>query len=197
LIRLLLVRHGNTFEEGQTPIQIGALTDLPLTSFGKLQAEQMAQYLIAEKIHPKAIFAGHLKRQIESARLMARPFHMPILNEPALTEIDYGDWEGLTSEEIAERWPKEYAAWTKEGKWAERIFRSTAAQHKSAIDQWLEKLKKTYAVGDTIVAVSSNGLLRFFQNGEKVKTGHFCDITILPNGLKVNGWNLNPKLAAV
>lgn len=194
MIRLILVRHGNTFEEGQTPIQIGALTDLPLTSFGLSQAERMAQYLISQKIQPKAIFAGNLKRQTQFASLVGKPFQLPFSNEPALTELNYGAWEGLSSVEIAAKWPEEYAAWNTAGKWAPSIFKNSEEAHKQAIDSWLDHLRKTYKSGDVILAVSSNGLLRFFQRREKVKTGHFCDLEILPHDLKVNGWNLDPKI---
>jgi probable phosphoglycerate mutase len=32
-----------------------------------------------------------------------------------LREISFGDWDGFTSEEVAERWPNEFAAW--KGSW--------------------------------------------------------------------------------
>lgn len=194
MIRLILVRHGNTFEEGQPPVQIGALTDLPLTSFGLTQAERMAQYLIAQKIQPKAIFAGNLQRQTQFAKIVGKPFCLSFCNEPALTELNYGAWEGLSSVEISAKWPEEYALWNKAGKWVTSVFQSTEEAHKQAIESWLNHLRKTYKSGDTILAISSNGLLRFFQRKEKVKTGHFCDLEILPHGLKVNGWNLDPKI---
>ena len=62
MIRLILMRHGNTFEAGQTPVQVGTRTDLPLTAQGLAQAKEMLNYLTAEGISPEAIFAGKLKR---------------------------------------------------------------------------------------------------------------------------------------
>ena len=34
MTRLVIVRHGNTFEAGEPPRRIGARTDLPLTATG-------------------------------------------------------------------------------------------------------------------------------------------------------------------
>ena len=33
-MRLILARHGNTFEAGETPVWVGAREDLPLTARG-------------------------------------------------------------------------------------------------------------------------------------------------------------------
>ena len=122
MICLLLARHGNTFESGQTPTQVGAKTDLPLTAQGQKQAEQIAVYLLENRMSPAAIYTGPLKRQKETAEIIANRLKMKILPEIALTEIDYGPWEGLTSEEIAARWKREYADWVECGHWPEKIF---------------------------------------------------------------------------
>ncbi|MCL4553141.1 MAG: histidine phosphatase family protein, partial [Candidatus Marsarchaeota archaeon] len=92
MIRLFLLRHGNTFETGQTPVQIGAKTDLPLTNKGREQAAAFAQFM-TQLPTPAAIYAGSLKRQIETAQIVAQALHAETLlhlNEEALTEIDYG-----------------------------------------------------------------------------------------------------------
>lgn len=58
-IRLILVRHGNTFDAGQTPTQVGARTDLSLTDQGRNQAHYFARYLASEQIQPQAISASY------------------------------------------------------------------------------------------------------------------------------------------
>ena len=210
-IRLILVRHGNTFEAGQTPTQVGARTDLPLTEQGRNQALYFARYLESEKIKPQAIYAGALKRQIETAEITAKHLHcenLLQLREPALTEIDYGPWEGLTSEEIARHWAEEYKAWTAHTQWPD-FFGGSEEGHLSAIKTWLETLRKRYAAGETVVGVTSNGVIRFFyafQDAEwkkvqgagkmediKVKTGHFCELLLYKDALKVKSWNRDPK----
>lgn len=188
MIRLILMRHGNTFEAGEVPIQVGARTDLPLTAFGRKQAEAMARYLAAEGISPRAVYAGGLKRQKDSAAILSEKLGARLMLEPALTEIDYGDWEGLTGEEIGKKWPKEHLAWI-EGKWPEGIFVGSEAEYRKGIEKWLESLKK--GSDGCVVAVTSNGVLRLFQN-EKVKTGHFCELHLLDHGYKIIKWNRLP-----
>lgn len=182
-MRLILARHGNTFEAGQTPIQVGARTDLSLTAEGKIQAQALANYV--RQLNPAAVFAGALKRQIE----MAQPLGV-VQVEAALTEIDYGLWEGLTTEEIKAGWPTEYTAWNL-GKWPDGIFGNTYEWHRQRIDDWLRRLQKQYAE-KTVVGVTSNGIIRLFHPGPKVKTGHFCELLVLTSSLEVKQWNAKP-----
>jgi|SRR5579872_5257254 len=210
-LRLLLVRHGNTFEAGETPTQVGARSDLPLTAQGLQQAHLIAQYLLPEKNAVKAIYAGSLKRQIDTATLISKELHIEErvhLREPALTEIDYGPWEGLTSDAIIAQWEKPYTAWTTESRWAEGIFGNSLQEHLQAIDKWLTHLRKTYASGDTVVGITSNGIMRFFYTYQreewqrfqkekqmeqiKVKTGHFCELLLFKDRLEIISWNRRP-----
>lgn len=209
-IRLILVRHGNTFEAHEKPTQVGSRTDLPLTEKGRSQAEQMALFFESKKIRPAAIYRGPLKRQIETARIIGQFFRTDDQLEPILSEIDYGPWEGLTSEEIGAKWPQAYADWTEEARWAETVFGGKPPL--KAIELWLIHLRKTYMPGDTVIAISSNGLIRFFysflktewerlvQNRQmeklKVKTGHFCDLLLFDDRLEVNSWNAAPKFSS-
>ncbi len=207
MIRLILIRHGNTFETGQTPTQIGSRTDLPLTEKGRSQAERMARFLETENLLPSAIYRGPLKRQIETARIIGAKFRLEDMSEPVLTEIDYGPWEGLASEEIGKKWPRQYAEWTDESRWAEGIFGGNSPL--LDIEKWVSYLKKTHRPGETILGVTSNGLIRFFyallkeqwnqlvQNRQmetlKVKTGHYCELLLFEDRIEIKRWNGSPQ----
>lgn len=207
MIRLILVRHGNTFEKDQTPVQVGARTDLPLTEKGRRQAEAMARFLKVENILPAAIYRGPLKRQIETAQIIGNPFRLKDIEEPVLTEIDYGPWEGFSAEEIQSKWPREYGEWTEKAVWAEGIFGGEPPL--LAIEKWVSDLKKTHLPGSTIVGVSSNGLIRYFyalakkqwehlvqtrqMETLKVKTGHFSELFLFEDRLEINRWNASPQ----
>jgi 2,3-bisphosphoglycerate-dependent phosphoglycerate mutase len=212
-IRLFLVRHGNTFEKGETPTQVGAKTDLPLTAQGKEQAKYFAHFLALEKCPIKAIYTGSLKRQIDSAEILANELHLgdQIIHRDlaALTEIDYGLWEGLTSEEILNQWPGEYKSWTTKAEWPKKIFNGSLDNHLKNLALWIKNLRETYSNGDIIVGVTSNGIMRFFYALEmkeewdrlrdgnqvedlKVKTGHFCELHLFKDSIKIISWNQNP-----
>ena len=182
MTRLLLMRHGNTFEEGKQTVQVGLRTDLPLTAFGRNQAQLVAQAL--QKKPPQIIFAGRLKRQIESAQIIADLLGVAVQQTPALNEIDYGLWEGLTAAAISQQWPKEYAEWNKQAKWQDNIFQGTFEKHWDALQKWLATLQNF----ETVLGVTSNGLLRFFKN-EKVKTGHLCELFLHSDRIEIGFWN--------
>ncbi len=190
MTRLILMRHGNTFEDWQKPVQAGARTDLPLTDFGKSQAAAMAAYLKNGPLD--AIFAGSLKRQTESAAIIAKEFGLPVQSAPALTEIDYGLWEGLEAEEIAQKWPKEYALWSERGRWQDGIFKGTAQDCWLQIHLWFKDLRENFPK-KTVLGVTSNGIFRFFRT-EKIKTGHFCELDLdTPGYILLGAWNKAPS----
>ena len=189
MTRLFLMRHGNTFESTETPLQIGARTDLPLTEYGKEQALKMANYLKEHSILPQGIYASRLQRQMQTAQIIAANCKVPWIEEGALAEIDYGLWEGLRAEEVQRQWPQEYEAWIKQGLWQKKIFASQYEMHQKQWHTWLATLPE----GD-IVAISSNGLIRTMLNGEKVQTGHFCELQCLDGHWNIKSWNQNPRV---
>ncbi|MEI8366610.1 MAG: histidine phosphatase family protein [Parachlamydiaceae bacterium] len=210
-IHLILARHGNTFESGQKPVQVGSQTDMPLTAEGKQQAHRLGRYLADRGVVPQAIYAGPLKRQIETATIVAEELHAKErihTHEPALVEVDYGFWEGLADEEVMAKWPSEYKGWTQQAVWGTGIFGGSLQQHLMSIEKWLEELRKKYAPGDTVLGITSNGIIRFFHSLQrdawerlvkegrmqaiKVKTGHFCEIQLFKHSIKVISWNVAP-----
>ncbi len=81
-------------------------TDLPLTDFGKRQAERAAEYLSSFGI--TRVYASDLKRTMQTAAPLAARLGLPVIPDPGLREIDAGDWEGLPFTLIKEKWAEEY-----------------------------------------------------------------------------------------
>lgn len=206
-ISLILVRHGNTFESDQIPVQVGFKTDLQLTQQGKQQAMALADYLKTNQITPDVIYAGQLKRQQETAGIIAKAFSLPFCFEPGLNEIDYGLWEGQSENEIKQKWSKAYQDWLESAMWPKVIFGGSLESHLAKIKTWLEHLKREHP-NQTVVGVTSNGIIRlflYFSNlnwpklvetreleNYKVKTGHYCKLTLSPEGLEIKDWNKHP-----
>ena len=90
---LYIVRHGNTFNKGDTVTRVGARTDLPLSSSGQAQAEALADHF--RPIAFAQAIAGPLKRTRQTAEAIlaeqAAPPELEIGN--FLREIDYGPAE--------------------------------------------------------------------------------------------------------
>ena len=67
------------------------------------QAEKTAQAM--KDIPLDAIFSSPLERAQVTAKTIAQPHHLTVQVEPRIAEINFGQWEGLTFEEIETRWP--------------------------------------------------------------------------------------------
>jgi alpha-ribazole phosphatase len=95
-MRLLLVRHGETPWNAAGRFQ--GQTDVPLSPRGQRQAEAVARVMAAEHVH--AVLASDLRRTQDTARPIATALGLPLQLDPRLREIAFGDWEGLTFDEI-------------------------------------------------------------------------------------------------
>lgn len=107
MTRLWLIRHGEPVAEAKGRCY-GAL-DVGLSERGRSQMAQVAEYLRAEPI--AAIYSSPRSRALESARLLASAHVCSIEIVQDLREIDFGDFEGLTYDEIAARYPDLYRRW--------------------------------------------------------------------------------------
>jgi len=204
-MQLLLARHGNTFEKNEIPRYVGAVTDLPLTDYGREQADKIAKYIAAQKINLKNIYFGPLKRQSESAAIIHSSFPMTstlsLVSE--LSEINYGPWEGLTRQEIQNKWPMEFSAWTEKGVWPNTVFPETENQFRSRLSSWLQSLSHENVESQAALAVTSNGTLRYIYAlvcGEvtlktpsisKVGTGRLCEINLVSGTFTMVKWNVS------
>lgn len=103
----MLWRHGQTTWNAENRFQ--GQTDIPLSETGVAQAERAARMLAALK--PDRIFSSDLSRAASTAGALSRVTGLPVGLDKDLRERSGGLWEGLTSEEIWERYPVERAAW--------------------------------------------------------------------------------------
>jgi glucosyl-3-phosphoglycerate phosphatase len=105
---VVLWRHGRT--EYNVNLRLQGQVDIPLDDVGRRQAATAAAAL-AETVTVDAIVTSDLGRaQATAAHLAGRMRRSPVV-DPRLRERGFGVWEGLTGEEIAERWPAEYRLW--------------------------------------------------------------------------------------
>ena len=99
--KVYLIRHALPDFPGGKGMCIGT-TDLPLGEKGRIQAEEMAKILPAVT----AVFSSPLTRAVQTAQAIG----LPVTVLPDLREMYAGEWDGLTFEEIRQRYPDLYAA---------------------------------------------------------------------------------------
>ena len=97
MLRLVLVRHGETFWNQARRIQ-GSGSDTDLSEMGREQAERLASLLSEEKVC--AIYSSPLRRAIDTARAIARFHELTVEIVPDLKEIDAGELEGFFLEKL-------------------------------------------------------------------------------------------------
>ena len=112
---LILLRHGET--TGQSSIRFYGLTDIPLSDFGIIQMERTGNFLQDYRFN--TVIASPLQRSINSALIVlnGRSHDITIVND--FREINFGEWEGLTKEEIFARNPASYHKWHERGSFEE------------------------------------------------------------------------------
>ena len=106
-MRLILARHGQTAANRE---QLGlGLQDVPLTEKGLHQAEALAEALAEAKID--AIYSSPLRRALDTARAIASRHGLDVVTDEGLTEMDVGELDGLTFEEMRSRYPDFLSRW--------------------------------------------------------------------------------------
>ncbi|MBE6391829.1 MAG: histidine phosphatase family protein [Lentisphaerae bacterium] len=183
--RLIVVRHGNTFNSGDVILRVGSATDIPLTEKGVMQGNAVGRDLAAAGIPVDVIFSAPLLRTVRSAQEIASHYgNLPVQTAEFLTELNYGMDDGQPEDDIVLRLgivesngritPEtsldELRAAGKAAlkKWDSEAVLPLAWGHLAARASQLEKdwavfgekVKSEFA-GKTVVAVTSNGIARF------------------------------------
>ena len=201
--RLILARHGNTFKPEDVPVWVGARSDLPLVEKGLAQAQAFAEALKASGIALEAILSGPLQRTRKMAEIVAEALGLAgtVRIDARLREIDYGAWEGKSTDEIiADGAGVELAAWNKAS-----VFPSSPGWSPSEAQIIVDTCAVlAEAAEGTSLIVTSNGILRFFALAavnagdfadRKVSTGHICVLERADGaeGWRITQWNQPPE----
>lgn len=199
MARLYIVRHGNTFDTGDTVTRVGARTDLPLSVSGREQARKLAVHFAG--IRFSAALCSTLARTRQTARtiLSERTDSPALLIAPFLTEIDYGPDENQPEEMVAARLGPALAAWDRDGVppagWQVDVAAIRAG--------WTNLLARAARLAEDAAAlvVTSNGIARFLPDvvekkpddlDRKLKTGAWGELVVTSSGSELLSWNQRP-----
>jgi broad specificity phosphatase PhoE len=109
--RLLLWRHGRTEWNAEGRFQ-GQL-DPPLDDTGREQAVRAAAQLVTAGLTSEGtvVVSSDLRRAVATATALTELLGIPLIQDPRLREHGMGCWEGLTRDEVAARYPEQFADW--------------------------------------------------------------------------------------
>ncbi|MGW5054253.1 histidine phosphatase family protein [Actinokineospora sp. NPDC004072] len=148
--RLLLLRHGQTPMSAER--RYSGRGDVELTELGRAQAEAAASRLAKHVDAATPIVSSPLTRTLSTAQAVAAATGGEISTHDGLIETDFGDWEGLTFTEAAERDPDLHGRWLSDPTVAAPGGESFDVVHRR-VRAVRDELLERYA-GRTVVVVS-------------------------------------------
>ncbi|HEX2464512.1 MAG TPA: histidine phosphatase family protein, partial [Thermoanaerobaculia bacterium] len=103
-IRLFLVRHGQV--SSNRDLRYVGSRDEPLTDLGRRQASALAELMAPLPIHE--IRCSPLSRAHDTAAAIAQATGRSVTTEERLREQSYGEWEGMSRDEVRSRSAQDY-----------------------------------------------------------------------------------------
>ena len=109
-MKLHLVRHGETDINASGRLQ--GTTNSTLTPRGRAQARELA--VASLTWNPVAVYSSPLQRARGVAGAIADLSGLSVTDEPRIIEMDMGDLEGVTVQEMRDGWPDLYQGWRRD-----------------------------------------------------------------------------------
>lgn len=153
--RLLMVRHGDT--ELNIAERLWGRTDVELDALGFKQAERLRERLAKEKID--AIYSSNLKRALVTAEIIASKHQLKVITCAELREVDFGQLEGLTINEVDQRYPEVAELRIKRSLEMKYPGGDSFIEFSKRVSRFLSRLEY-HTAEDTVLIVAHSGVLR-------------------------------------
>ena len=151
-----MVRHGETILTPDRKFSGTGPLNPPLTDTGLAQAEKVATEIA--KIKPDVLIASPLLRTKQTAESIAKATGLTPIFDEAWFECSFGDWDGLSIQEVKEKWPDDYISWISSSAFTPpggESYDDLAARIEPAFDALAEKYP-----GQKVVVVTHNGVIK-------------------------------------
>lgn len=109
-MNLYLLRHGQTLASREN--RFSGRIDPPLTEMGVEMAEAFGNAYAS--VDWNAVYVSPMLRAQQTAEPLIRRTGLTPSVEEGLSEIAYGEWEGLKQDEVRERFPEAFAYWAQD-----------------------------------------------------------------------------------
>ncbi len=156
--RLYLVRHGETAWNLEMKYQ--GHSDVPLSERGREQARLLAGRLAKNRI--AAFYASDLRRATETAAILAEPHGLPVKTHPSLREMNFGLWEGLTSQEIKKNYGELAGRWWQDPLHTRLPNGENLRDLAGRVNETMDGITRRYLDNREVVVVSHGGPIRVY-----------------------------------
>jgi alpha-ribazole phosphatase len=101
--RIYLIRHGETANAGQ--VCFNGHFDVDVSPQGRKQFQSISDSLKGFSI--KTIYSSDLKRTRICAEIVSAPHGLKPIAFPELRELSFGEWEGMSVDEVNRKYPNQ------------------------------------------------------------------------------------------
>lgn len=151
-----LVRHGQTsWNETQ---RFQGWLDIELDTIGMLQAKMLADYFKLEII--KHIYSSDLSRALKTAQLIQQKTESPMTISKNLRELNVGNWEGQTWNEITSEFKDEDKINEAQLFEMGKSGGETVTEFQARIVECFKTIISKHSDDDTIIIVTHGGVVR-------------------------------------
>jgi probable phosphoglycerate mutase len=153
---IYLIRHGETILTPYKKFSGDGPLNPELTTQGLEQANKVASAVA--QLNPEVIIASPLKRTSQTAEAISRATGLPIIFEESWIECSFGIWDGLSIDEVKEKYPADYQSWISSTGFAPpegESYDNVALR----IDAALNQIAAEYP-GQRVVVVTHNGTIK-------------------------------------
>jgi broad specificity phosphatase PhoE len=153
--RLFLLRHGEVEERYHRVF--GGRIDMDLSPRGHEQARTLAGFLRRRPID--AIYASPMRRAQQTLAPLASHCPKPAIARPEFREVDFGDWTGLTWEQVHSRYQISAFDWLEQIERGAIANAETGASFRTRVEPALRQIVCDHA-GQSVAIVCHGGVVR-------------------------------------
>ena len=161
MARLILVRHGQT--EWNRLRRYQGQTDIELNKTGIQQAQKTSHRLSQQKLD--AIYCSDLKRARQTAEIIAAPHNVigMIHESPLLREMNFGDYEGITFDQMAPEFQLIFSAdpsWRSSGPNVRAPNGESIADMAARVALFTQEMLAKHLLNETVLIAAHGGPLQ-------------------------------------
>lgn len=153
MTRVVFIRHGQT--EWNKSGRYQGQSDVALSEEGIGQARCLAEHFPLDRLD--CAYSSDLQRSMATAEIVAGRFGLAVQKEPSFRELSFGDWEGLTYQEIVSGWPEAMTNFLTHPDIMEIPHGETFAQVRERAMQRLWEIVAEHESRDHVVGIFAHG----------------------------------------
>ncbi len=158
-MKLLFLRHGQTNWNLENKIQ--GSSDTMLNDQGIEQAKKLAKNILKSNHNICKIYTSKQMRAIDTAKILSLYMTVDYEVVEGLEEINFGEWEGLSWNEIKDKFPEEYIKWCNNRRYSKS---HQGESYQEMLERVLKAIKNIISKNrENVIVVTHSGVIMALQ----------------------------------